>query len=260
MIGSTEKPCCADEERVFVRTVGGAAIFQTRSRRVEICSLDAMVEDDHAVGDVFLEAVARDRAAVALLAGDDRGHAAVLQPAEQAAQLGAQNGVIGQSGEQRLDRVEHHAFRADGIDRVPSRMNRPFEVVLAGLLDLAALDMDVVERRSFSAPRASPGRSRASATLAVSSAAFSSNIMNTPGSPNCVAPRTRNSMASIVLPHPAAPQTSVGRPAGSPPPVISSRPSMPVGAFEKGRGAVRQLSFHWLSNILWLHSNSKRAE
>ena len=35
-------------------------------------------------------------------------------------------------------------------------------------------------------------------------------------------------MASIVLPHPAAPQTSVARPAGSPPPVISSSPSIPV--------------------------------
>jgi hypothetical protein len=30
---------------------------------------------------------------------------------------------------------------------------------------------------------------------------------------------------------PAAPQTRVGLPAGSPPPLISSSPSMPVGAF-----------------------------
>ena len=29
-----------------------------RSRRVEICSVDPVVEDDHAVGDVLLEAVA----------------------------------------------------------------------------------------------------------------------------------------------------------------------------------------------------------
>jgi hypothetical protein len=36
-------------------------------------------------------------------------------------------------------------------------------------------------------------------------------------------------MASIVLPHPAVPLMGVGRPAGSPPPVISSRPRMPVG-------------------------------
>src|SRR5687768_15854762 len=37
-------------------------------------------------------------------------------------------------------------------------------------------------------------------------------------------------MANRVLPQPAAPQTSVGRPAGRPPSVISSRPSIPVAA------------------------------
>ena len=38
-------------------------------------------------------------------------------------------------------------------------------------------------------------------------------------------------MASSVLPQPAGPQTSVGRPRGRPPPVTSSSPLMPVGAF-----------------------------
>src|SRR5688500_14824104 len=55
--------------------------------------------------------------------------------------------------------------------------------------------------------------------------------MKAPGSPNCVAPRTRNSIASSVLPQPGPPQISVGRPLGSPPPVISSRPAIPVGTF-----------------------------
>src|SRR6476659_11218858 len=59
--------------------------------------------------------------------------------------------------------------------------------------------------------------------------------MKTPGSPNWVAPRTRNSIASKVLPQPALPQTSVGRPRGRPPPVISSSPSMPVGALGSER-------------------------
>src|ERR1700733_7478777 len=60
--------------------------------------------------------------------------------------------------------------------------------------------------------------------------------MKTPGSPYSVAPRTRNSIASSVLPQPAPPQTSVGRPAGNPPPVISSSPRMPVGAFRRRFG------------------------
>ena len=38
-------------------------------------------------------------------------------------------------------------------------------------------------------------------------------------------------MASIVVPDPWPPHTSVGRPCGKPPPVISSRPVMPVADF-----------------------------
>ncbi len=38
-------------------------------------------------------------------------------------------------------------------------------------------------------------------------------------------------MPSSVLPDPGPPATSVGRPAGKPPKVISSSPGMPVGAF-----------------------------
>lgn len=69
------------------------------------------------------------------------------------------------------------------------------------------------------------------ATLAIRSAADSSKATKTPGSSNWVIPRTRNSIASRVLPHPAGPQRSVGRPRGRPPPVTSSSPLIPVGAF-----------------------------
>src|SRR5438309_4468250 len=50
-----------------------------------------------------------------------------------------------------------------------------------------------------------------------------------------MAPRTRNSIESRVLPQPALPQTRVGLPRGRPPPVISSRPWIPVGAFGNKR-------------------------
>src|SRR5579871_3027589 len=65
--------------------------------------------------------------------------------------------------------------------------------------------------------------------LATSSSAVSSNTMATPGSPNCVAPRTRNCMASRVLPDPAPPATSDVRPLGTPPMVMRSSPAIPVG-------------------------------
>ena len=79
--------------------------------------------------------------------------------------------------------------------------------------------------------------------LAASSCAFSSNIMKTPCSPNCIAPSTMKVAASMVLPHPGPPTTKVGRPRGRPPPVISSRPPMPVKAFCSGRSEPFVLSF-----------------
>src|SRR5215475_12691889 len=67
-------------------------------------------------------------------------------------------------------------------------------------------------------------------TFLIRSAGRSSNVMNTPGSLKRVAPLCRNVTANSVLPQPAAPQMRVGRPAGRPPAVSSSSPSMPVGA------------------------------
>src|SRR5579863_7629203 len=55
--------------------------------------------------------------------------------------------------------------------------------------------------------------------------------MHTPGSPYRTAPCTRNSIANKLLPHPALPHTRVTRPLGRPPPVTSSSPWIPVGAF-----------------------------
>src|SRR5438128_2257181 len=55
--------------------------------------------------------------------------------------------------------------------------------------------------------------------------------MNTPGSLCSSAPRTRNSIPNSDFPEPAPPLINVGRPRGRPPPVISSKPAIPVGAF-----------------------------
>ena len=103
-----------------------------------------MVEDDYAIGDIFFKTVARD-CALALFASDDGSHAAILQPAKEPTQLRAQDGVIWQPGEERLNRIEHHAFRADGLDGVPQPDEQTFEIVLTRLFDLAALDMDIIK-------------------------------------------------------------------------------------------------------------------
>jgi len=106
---------------------------------------------------------------------------------------------------------------------VPQPEEQPFEVILARLFDLAALDVDEVERQFFcatSAWRSWPSEAK----FFASSSVFSSKAMKTPGSPESTAARTRNSMARSVLPQPALPHNSVGRPWGKPPPVSSSSP------------------------------------
>ena len=123
--------------------VGAAVLDDAQPARRDLV-VDAVVEQDHAVRDVLLEPLPGQQA-LAALAGDDGGHASVLQPAEQPPQFGAQDAVVRQAGEQRFDRVEHDALGADRLDRVAEPDEQPFEIVLAGLLDLAAFDADVVD-------------------------------------------------------------------------------------------------------------------
>ena len=146
-------PVVADEERKFVGAMQRAAIFHHAQMPRGNLVIDPMVEQDDAVGHVFLQPVARQLFAPAL-GGDDGGHAFVLEPAEEPAQLGAQDGFVGQAGEQRFQRVQHHALGADGINRVIEPDEQPFQVILAGLLDFTALDVDVFEHNFFAPDQA----------------------------------------------------------------------------------------------------------
>ena len=47
--------------------------------------------------------------------------------------------------EQALDRVEHHPLGTDSVDGVANADEQPFQVVVAGFLDLLALDPDEVD-------------------------------------------------------------------------------------------------------------------
>ena len=184
--GRTRDAVLVDEERVLVGAVRAAAVLDDAQAPRGHLLGHAVVEQDHAVGDVLLEPLARERA-VAALAGDDRGDALVLQPAEQAAQLGAQQRLVGEAAEQRLD-----ACRAPRAWRRPSRSPcRGAGTGLRGRIRRspaisARLDVHVVDG-DLARPRpACRGRSRASARSARAPRSVSSNAMNTPGSPNCV--------------------------------------------------------------------------
>ncbi len=122
----------------------------------------------------------------------------------------------------------------------PSRSNSPVS-------EISAREMDTWSRNSFFSATRRFRSKPSDRAFSARSGIVSSNEMNTPGSPYCVAPRTRNSSPNIVFPAPAPPLTSVGRPLGRPPPVISSRPWMPVRVFrslavERGRGVFRRVT------------------
>jgi hypothetical protein len=134
-----------DQERVLVRAVGRASVLHDPQPPRGALLLDAVVEQDHAVGHVLLEPLAGERA-VAALARDHGGDAPVLEPAEQPPQLGPQDRVVREAAEQALDRVEHDALGAERVDRVAQPHEQAAEVVVAGLVDLAALDAHVVDQ------------------------------------------------------------------------------------------------------------------
>ena len=135
---------CVDEERVFVGAVDGAAIFDDAEAAGGDLVGDAVVEEDDAVGDVFFEALAGE-GSVAAFGGDDGGEIFFFEPVEEAAEFGAEDGGIGEAGEEGFDSVEHDAFGADGFDGVVEADEEAFEIVFAVLFDFGAFVLDVVD-------------------------------------------------------------------------------------------------------------------
>src|SRR6185369_9989210 len=84
--------------------------------------------------------------AVTAFGGDDGGDALLLEPTEEAAEFGSQDGDVRQAAEQRLQSVEDHSLGADGINGIAQTDEQSFEVVLACLRNLAAFDANVVDR------------------------------------------------------------------------------------------------------------------
>ena len=145
MIGRTENPCSSIRNGYsFVPCA--VPRYLTRQPPCRHLLRHPVVEENHAIRDVFLQALAGQRP-VAALGGDDRGDPLVLEPAEQPPQLGAQDRLVREAAEQRLDRVEDDPLRLDRVDRVTEADEQAVEVVLAVLLDLGAFDDDVIDEQ-----------------------------------------------------------------------------------------------------------------
>ena len=90
-------PLDVDEERILVRAVVGAAVLDHTQAPCGDLIVNAVVEQDHRIGDVFLQPLACQQA-LTTLTRDQGGDPLVLQPPEQPSQLRPQDAVILQAG------------------------------------------------------------------------------------------------------------------------------------------------------------------
>ena len=108
----------------------------------------AVIEQNHTVRHILFQALACQRA-VAALGGDDGGHALVLQPVKQPADFRPQHALVRKARKQRLNGIEHHALGPNAVDGMAQPNKQAFEVVLAGFLNLGAVDVHMVKAQHF---------------------------------------------------------------------------------------------------------------
>src|SRR5659263_447949 len=99
---SHHHPILRDDKRVLVRVVLRAPVFGDTDAPGGYLLDYPVVEHYDAVGYVLLKAITGDLV-MAPLAGDHGRHALRLQPAEEPPKLGAHYGLVGQTGEERLN-------------------------------------------------------------------------------------------------------------------------------------------------------------
>src|ERR1700761_8882521 len=104
-----------------------------------------MVEQDDAVSNVLFQSIARQHA-LAAFSGDDGGQFLILEPAEQTAELRANQRLVREPGEKHLKRIQHYALGADRPHSTLQADKEALQIVFAGLLDLAALDEHMIDR------------------------------------------------------------------------------------------------------------------
>ncbi len=133
-----------NQEGILVGPVRRAAVLDDAQTPRQNRFGDLVVEQDDAVRNVLFQAVA-GQGALPAFAGDDGGELSFLEPSEQAPQFGAQNRFIFEPGEQSLDAVEEHPFGSDRIHGMTEPDEQRLQVVLAGLLDQAPFEIDVID-------------------------------------------------------------------------------------------------------------------
>ena len=125
-----QKATVRDQERVLAGPVRRPAVLDHLQPPRGNLIPGAVVQRDHAVAHVLLNAVPGQRAVLAALAGHDRGDGPVLQPAEQPHQLSPHDRLGTEHAEQRFDRIEDNPPGPDALDRVVQQQEQRLEVEL----------------------------------------------------------------------------------------------------------------------------------
>ena len=128
-----------DQKRILVGAVLRTAVLDhVQAARADLIR-DPVAEKDDAVADILFKALAGQHVDPGF-AGDDGGHAFLLEPAKETTDFGSQEWRVGQVTKERFDGIEYHSLGTDGVDRVAEADEETFQIVFAGLFDLAALD------------------------------------------------------------------------------------------------------------------------
>lgn len=135
------------DERAFVAVVGRAAILDDAQAARGDLVINAVVEGDDTIGDIFLEPMAGD-GVLAAFGGDDGGDAFVLEPVQQAAEFAAQDAQVGEGGEQVFDGIEGDAARTDGVDGRAQAQKDALQVEFSGLDQLAGVKVQMQDAQA----------------------------------------------------------------------------------------------------------------
>jgi len=115
VIGTTEMPSSSIRNGNSLVSVRRSPILDDPEAASGDLIGHAMVEEDHAVGNVFLKPVSSN-GRLAALTRDDGCHTLVFEPSKQSTDLRPQDRGVCETAEERLDRVEDDPLGPDRID------------------------------------------------------------------------------------------------------------------------------------------------
>jgi hypothetical protein len=135
----------SDQKRILIGAMRGAAVLDDTQAPGGKLVDGAVIEQDHAIGDVFLETMPGQRASPRSPVMTEVTPRCFNQSNSRRSSA-RRTAVFEKPPKRRFEGVQHHALRADRIDGEPQSDEQPSEVEVARFLDLAAHDRHVIDQ------------------------------------------------------------------------------------------------------------------